>query len=194
METKRKKKSIKLNKTKYNTAELVLVFIMALVFGVLIGEIVFGSNKRPISLTTSTSSELHEIKDVYNTILSEYINEVDKEKLKEAAINGMMNSLKDKHSVYFNPIESQQFQDELNGYFVGLGVTVFKEKHDLVTIREVYKNSPAAKAGLKAKDKFLKINGKDVTKDSTNDISNKIKGKSGETFIILVQRYFTPPV
>lgn len=188
METKRKKKSIKLNKTKYNTAELVLVFIMALVFGVLIGEIVFGSNKRPISLTTSTSSELHEIKDVYNTILSEYINEVDKEKLKEAAINGMMNSLKDKHSVYFNPIESQQFQDELNGYFVGLGVTVFKEKHDLVTIREVYKNSPAAKAGLKAKDKFLKINGKDVTKDSTNDISNKIKGKSGETFIILVQR------
>ena len=157
------KKSKKINtilgKAKFNTIELALIFAMALVFGVLIGEIVFGSGKQPISLTTSTSSELHEINDVYNTILSEYINDVDKEQLKEAAINGMMSSLKDKHSVYFNPTESEQFQDELNGYFVGLGVAVSKEKQDLVTVREVYKNSPAEKAGLKVKDGLLKING-----------------------------------
>ena len=188
MKTKKKRFSPNLSKTKFNSAELILVFIMALVFGVLLGEIVFGSSDKPISLTTSTSSELHEIKDVYNTILSEYINEVDSEQLKEAAINGMMSSLKDKHSVYFNPIESQQFQDELNGYFVGLGVAVSKEKEEPVVIKEVYKNSPAQKAGLKVKDKFLKINGEDVTKASTDDISSKIKGKSGETFTILVKR------
>ena len=188
MRTKKKKINIDLSKTKFNSIEVILIFIMALIFGVLLGEIVFGSNNQSISLTTSTSSELHEIKDVYNTILSEYINEVNKEQLKEAAINGMMNSLKDKHSVYFNPTQSQQFQDELNGYFVGLGVAVSKEKQDLVTIREVYKNSPAEKAGLKVKDKFLKINGEDVTKASTDDISNKMKGKSGETFTIVVKR------
>ncbi|MBQ6547117.1 MAG: S41 family peptidase [Bacilli bacterium] len=186
------KKSKKINtilgKAKFNTIELALIFAMALVFGVLIGEIVFGSGKQPISLTTSTSSELHEINDVYNTILSEYINDVDKEQLKEAAINGMMSSLKDKHSVYFNPTESEQFQDELNGYFVGLGVAVSKEKQDLVTVREVYKNSPAEKAGLKVKDGLLKINGEDVSKASTDEIANKIKGKEGETFTIIVRR------
>lgn len=188
---RKKEKNIKFNinlsKIKFNTIEMILVFIMALVFGVLIGEAVFGSNKKPISLASS-NSELYEIKDVYNTILSEYIDSVDKEKLKEAAINGMMSSLKDKHSMYFDIDQSEQFQDELNGYFVGLGVAVSKNKENMVTIREVYKNSPADKAGLKVKDKFLKINGEDVTKSSTEDISKKIKGKEGETFVLIIQR------
>ena len=100
----------------------------------------------------------------------------------------MMSSLKDKHSMYFNLAESEQFQDELNGYFIGLGVAVSKEGEDLVTIREVYKNSPADKAGLKEKDQFLKINGEDVSKSSTDDISKKIKGKEGETFTFLIKR------
>lgn len=185
---KNKKFNINLSKTKFNTIEVFLVFVMALVFGILIGEAVFSSNQKPISLTTSTSSEIYEIKDVYNTIISEYIDSIDKEKLKEAAINGMMSSLKDKHSMYFDPTQSKQFQDELNGYFIGIGVAVSKEKGKLATIHEVYKNSPAAKAGLKVEDQFLKINGIDVTNSDTDDISNKIKGKEGEKFTILVKR------
>lgn len=183
-----KKFNINLNRIKFNTIEMILVFIMALVFGVLIGEALFSSNEKIISLTSSTSPELYEIRDVYNTILSEYINEVDKEKLKEAAISGMMSSLKDKHSMYFNEFESEQFQDELNGYFIGLGVAVAKQNDNLVTVREVYKNSPADKVGIKVKDQFLKINSEDVTKASTTEISKKIKGKEGETFTILMQR------
>ena len=161
---------------------------MALVFGVLIGEVIFSSNKQPVTLIKSSSSELYEIQDVYNTILSEYIDSVDKEKLKEAAINGMMSSLKDKHSMYFDINASEQFQDELNGYFIGLGIAVSKEKEELVTIREVYKNSPAEKAGLKVKDQFIKINGEDVTKATTENISNKIRGKEGETFNLTIKR------
>lgn len=187
--SKQKKININLSKVKYNAAELLLIFVMALVFGILIGETIFGADTKPISLTTSTSSELYEIKDVYNTILSEYIDSVDKEKLKEAAINGMMSSLKDKHSMYFNPTQTKQFQDELNGYFIGVGVAISKESKDsLVTIQKVYKNSPADKAGIKEKDQLLKINGKDVTKSSTDDISNSIKGKDGETYTILLKR------
>ena len=185
---KKKIKSIKLDKLKFNTIEVILVFIMALVFGVLIGEMVFSGGRSTSSITTSTSSELYEIKDVYNMILSEYIDEVDKDKLKEAAINGMMSSLKDKHSVYFNEFEAEQFQDELNGYFIGLGVGVYKEKEELVTVREVYKNSPADKAGLQKKDQFLKINGEDVTKDTTEELAKKIKGKEGEEYTFLIKR------
>ena len=185
---KNKKLNIDLSKTKFNTIEMILVFIMALVFGVLIGEVMFKENSHPVSLTSSTSAELHEIKDVYDTILSEYIDEVDKEQLKESAINGMMSSLKDKHSVYFNEFEAEQFQDELNGYFIGIGVAVYQEGKNLATIREVYKNSPAEKAGLKVKDQFLKVNGEDVTKATTEEISKKMKGKEGETFTLLIKR------
>lgn len=176
------------NKSKFNTIELFLIFVMALLFGVLIGQMAFGDSKGTSSLTTSTPTEIYEIEDVYNTIISEYIDKVDRKELKEAAINGMVSSLEDKHSIYFDEDETEQFRDELNGYFTGLGISVYKnDEKSLVTISDVYKNSPAEKAGLKSKDQFLKINGKDVTKSSTDDISNMIKGKQG-TFIILIQR------
>lgn len=179
---------INLNKNKFNTIEMLLIFIMALVFGILIGEMFFSSNKSTISFTGNNSNEINEIKNVYNTIVSEYINEVDKEKLKEAAINGMMSSLGDKHTSYFDEEESETFQDELNGYFVGIGVGVYKKENKPVTISEIYKNSPANKSGLKKGDQLLKINGEDVTKFSTGQISEMIKGKEGKTFIILIKR------
>lgn len=176
------------SKTKFNSIELLLIFIMALLFGILIGQAAFNERKGTSSLTTSTPTEIYEIEDVYNTIISEYIDKVDKKELKEAAINGMISSLEDKHSIYFDEAETEQFQDELNGYFTGLGISVYKDDdNSLVTINDVYKNSPAEKAGLKLKDQFLKVNGKDVTKSTTEEVSNMIKGKQG-TFIILVKR------
>ena len=184
----KKKISNVFSKTKFNTIELFLIFVMALLFGILIGQAVFNGSSGTSSLTTSTPTEIYEIEDVYNTIISEYIDKVDRKELKEAAINGMVSSLEDKHSIYFDEAETEQFQDELNGYFTGLGISVYKDNDkSLVTINDVYKNSPAEKAGLKAKDQFLKVNGKDVTKSTTEEVSNMIKGKQG-TFIISVKR------
>lgn len=179
--------NIDLSKTKFNTLEMILIFIMALVFGILIGEMVYGGNKSPVSLKTSTSTEMAEIKSVYNTILSEYINSVDKEELKEAAINGMMASLNDKHSMYFDEEQTEEFKEELNGYFTGLGVSVYKEGNNPVTIYEVLKNSPAEKYKLQKGDQFIKINGKDVKKATTEDISNIIRGKES-VFNIVIKR------
>ena len=71
--------NIDLSKTKFNTLEMILIFIMALVFGVLIGEAIFKGDGSIKDLSSSTSSELSQIKEVYNTIVSEYIDEIDKE-------------------------------------------------------------------------------------------------------------------
>ena len=197
--TKKKKKAINnilkkaylkidLSKKKYNTLELMLVFIMALVFGVLIGEMIYGGNKNSLSLTSNNYTEIDEIKSTYNTILNEYINKVDKVTLKDAAIKGMFSALGDKHSSYFTQKETESFQDELNGYFYGIGTTVYQKKGELVSINEVYKNSPAEKAGLKKGDQYLKINGKDVTKLTSEQISEKIKGTKGKEFTLTVKR------
>ena len=182
---------IDLSKKKFNTLELILIFIMALVFGVLTGEMIFrGSTdeKTSVSITSNNAVQINEIKNVYNTILNEYINSIDKEMLKDAAINGMFTVLGDKHSIYFNEKESESFQDQLNGYFYGMGTSVYQKKGDLVTINEVYKNSPASKAGLKKGDKYLKINGKDVRKFSSEEISEEIKGTNGQEFTLTLQR------
>ena len=185
---KKTEEKMKLSKLKFNTLELILVFIMALVFGMLIGEVIFSGQDGTFSVSSNSSSELNEIKSVYNTILNEYIEKVDSKKLKDAAIKGMISTLDDKHSIYFNEEESQSFQDELNGYFYGLGVAVTQKKGDLVTISEVYENSPAEKAGLKKGDQYLKINGDDVTKATADDVSEKIKGTNGKEFTIVVRR------
>lgn len=179
---------INLTKNKFNTIELILIFIMALVFGLLIGEMVFSSGKETISITKKTNKNMTEIENVYNTISEEYINEVNEEKLKDAAIEGMMSTLGDQHSVYYNEKDSENFKDELNGYFYEIGAGVYQEKGKLVTIKEIYKNSPAEKAGLKAGDQYIKINGEDITKLTAEQISNKIKGKQGKELTLTIKR------
>lgn len=178
---------INLKKHKFNTIELILVFIMALIFGILIGEMIFSKGVSSFSLKT-TNKGIAEIENVYNTLSEEYINQVNEEKLKDAAIEGMFSLLGDKHSVYYNEQESEELKDELNGYFYGMGAGVYQEKGKLVTVSQIYKNSPAEKAGLQKGDQYLKINGEDVTKLTAEEISKKIKGKEGKTFILTIKR------
>lgn len=179
---------IDLSKNKFNTIEMILIFIMALVFGLLLGEIIFSNGKSTTSLIEKTNTNISEIKNVYDTLLEEYIDKINEEELKESAINGMMSLLEDQHSVYYNNEESEDFKAELNGYFYGMGAEVYQEQGGLVTIGEIYKDSPAEKAGLKKGDQYLKINGEDVTKLTSYEISKKIKGKEGKKFKLIVKR------
>ena len=189
IDIKNKVVKIDLSKNKFNTLEIILIFIMALVFGLLAGEMIFsGSEKTTLSSLTNSNSDISEISNVYSTILNEYIDKVDKDKLKQAAINGMLSTLNDRHTSYLDEEETKQFENELNAYFYGMGAVVSQSKNDLVTIEEVYKNSPAEKVGLKKGDKYLKINGKDVTKLTPSQIGEKIKKTNGKEFELTIKR------
>lgn len=179
---------INLSKNKFNTLELILVFIMALVFGILIGEMMFSDGKTSVSLTETSSAEIAEIENVYNTLTEEYVNKIDKESLKEAAISGMFSILGDQHSNYYNEEESADYKEQLNGYFYGMGATVYQEQGGLVTINDIYENSPAEKAGLKSGDQYLKINYVDATKLTPAEISELIKDTKGKEFALTVKR------
>ena len=164
-------KKINLKTNKFNTIEMILILIMGLVFGILIGEMLFGSGKTLLSIKNKNTVNITEIENVYNTLKEEYINKISEEDLKEAAIQGMVSTLGDQHSSYYNEKASEEFKEELNGYFYGIGAGISGEKGKLVTVSEIYKNSPAEKAGLKKGDKYLKINGQDVTNLSAEEIS-----------------------
>lgn len=177
-----------LGKNKFNTLELILIFIMALVFGILIGEMVFSNGSSSTSLTRKNNSNIEEITNVYNTLIEEYINEVNEEDLKEAAIEGMLNLLGDNYSLYYDEAESEEFKEELTGTFYGIGAEVYQEEGGLITVYNVFKNSPAAKAGLEKGDEYLKINGEDVTNKNSSDVADMIKGKNGETITLTIRR------
>ena len=81
--------------------------------------------------------------------------------------------LGDKHSVYYNEQESEDLKDELNGYFYGMGAGVYQEKGKLVTVSQIYKNSPAEKAGLKGGDLIVKADGTRIkTFEELQEIKN----------------------
>ena len=183
MPTKRKNKKIKISfsKNKYNLLELILVVVTTLIVGLFIGYILFHKS-------TISKNNLKEIEEVYNTILNEYINEIDSDTLNKAAIDGMMSILKDKHSVYYNKEQSEAFEIELNGYFYGVGIVIQKDEGEYAIIQTVYKNSPAEKSGIKAKDKIIKIDNVDVKSLTSDEIVNRIRGTVGKEFNLVIER------
>ena len=161
---------------------------MALLFGLVLGEMIFSGGTSSNSITKQHRQGVEEIENVYNTILEEYIGKVSESELKEAAIDGMMDLLGDKYSLYYNEEETEELKQELQGYFYGMGTEIYQEEGKLITVNKVFENSPAEKAGLKKGDKYLKINGTDVTKKNLEEVSEMIKGQGNKTFNITIKR------
>ena len=179
---------IDLGKNKFNTLELVLIFIMALTFGILIGEMLFSNGTKSNLLTQKTGSNTEQITNIYNTLIDEYIDKIDEDDLKEAAIEGMLNLLGDNYSLYYNEDESKDLQEQLKGTFYGIGAEVYQEENGLVTVYNVFEGTPASEAGLKVGDQYLKINGQDVTGKTIDEIAEMIKGKNNKQIILTIKR------
>lgn len=173
-------KNLNLTQKKFNSLELCLIIIMALSTGLLLGEIFFSSNK-----TITFSKGIQEIQKVYNTLLNDYYGEIDEETLQESAINGMMSLLGDKYSNYLDTETAQEFNEELDGSFVGLGIEITNDDDGTPLIVSILENTPAEKAGLKAGDKILKVDGEDVSQSNITELVNKIKGKTKKVELLI---------
>lgn len=172
---------LKLTKKKFNSVELFLVVIMALILGVLTGELIFDGK-------STSSNELMEVESTYKRLLSDYYGEIDSKKLSDAAISGMMSAVDDKYSAYFNEEESEEFNTELNGSFIGLGATIGLNKENQPIIVQVIENTPAQKANLKVNDRIISIDNKNVEKVSISEISRMIKGNTPKNVSMVVER------
>ncbi len=114
----------------------------------------------------------------------------DQEKL-YGAIEGLVDSLGDPYSEFMPPERAGQFDEELSGSLEGIGVTVgFRNK--LITIISPLKGSPADKAGVRAEDVVLKINGKDATGMTVTEAVKHIKGKKGTEVKLVLGRKDAP--
>lgn len=103
------------------------------------------------------------------------------------AISGLARSFKDPYTVFFPPPEAKKFEQDVSGSFGGIGAEIGMKDNQLVVIAPL-KNSPAERAGLKAKDKILKI-GDTVTDGlSINDAINIIRGEIGTKVTLTIFR------
>ena len=108
----------------------------------------------------SEAVDFSSLYEVYETIINDYYSEVDGKKLIDGAKSGMLSVLEDQHTTYFNKEETEDFNTELSGSYYGIGAQIQLVEENKVQIIKIFDDSPAAKAGLKVGDIFVKIDGK----------------------------------
>lgn len=127
----------------------------------------------------------------FRTIIDQYyLGEVDEEKLKEGAISGYVEGLGDKYSSYITKSEYNQFQANIMGNYVGIGIymSVYKDSEEIVIVSPI-KDSPAEEAGLLPGDVITKVDGVPYQgADGLDEASNKIKGEAGTKVKLEIKR------
>lgn len=131
--------------------------------------------------------------NAFNRVLglldTRYYQKVDENLLLETAIKGLAVGTGDPYTNYFTPEEMKSFLETTSGNYVGIGVSVSMDDKNLLTVAELFPNSPALSAGLKIGDKIVKVNDEDVTAITESSlIIKKIKGEAGTEVTIQIYR------
>jgi len=119
-------------------------------------------------------------------IENHYVDPVERGKIVEGAIKGMVDNL-DPHSSYLPPEEWKQFQSDTEGKFGGVGLEVDGRGEKLVVIAPI-EGSPAARAGIKSGDQIIAVDGEDVVTQALDKVVKKMRGAPGTKVKITVHR------
>lgn len=125
---------------------------------------------------------------VWSIIQSSYLraSSIDNESIKYGLAKGVMNSLKDQHSAFFDPKEAREFLASLKGDLEGIGAEL-RLRDGVVYVVTPLPNSPAEKAGILPGDAILKINGENLgsVADLTSVVS-RIRGPKGTSITLSI--------
>lgn len=131
------------------------------------------------------------LKTIDKIIDSEYLRseELDEKQLQEYILKGYVAGLNDPYSVYFNEEETKEIFETTSGEFGGIGALMSQNRETMiVTMSNVYKDSPADKAGFRNNDILYKVDGEDISGQELNEIVKKVKGEKGTKVTITVLR------
>lgn len=118
-----------------------------------------------------------------------YAGEVDEEMLEEGIIKGYVAGLEDPYSTYYTEEETQNLLESVQGEFIGVGAVLTQDPDTgVVTILQVYEDSPAMKAGVKDGDILYKVDGEEVTGVDLNEVVRWIKGEENTEVKLTVVR------
>lgn len=142
------------------------------------------------SKLSSDETSLVKTLNGFKAMLEEkYIGEINESALIEGAIKGYVEGLNDPYTEYLTKEEMDDFMEETNAEYVGIGVYVSNDKStNTILVVGVMKNSPALEAGIQAGDIIEKIDGVEYEGSKLNDATKVLKGKEGTTVNVTVIR------
>ena len=140
-----------------------------------------------LGLNSSNAFDLGRFFVAMRFIEGNYVEEVERGKLIDGAISGMVNSLGDPHSIYLAPQLYSQLRAETSGAFGGIGVYM-SFKNGGVQVMNVIPDGPGQRAGLQAGDEILAVDGVPVEEISPGEVALKIRGQIGTNVELLIHR------
>ena len=164
---------------------LPILFASTLVLGLIIGSNLTGAQNHGLLVN---NEQVQKISDILQLLDARYVDKIDKDKIFEETISGMLHKL-DPHSNYISKKEMESVSESIDGKFGGIGIR-FQIIRDTVCVTNVLDGSPSQAAGIKAGDRIIKINNKPFTgKNTSNDkVLSNLKGKVGTTVSVTILR------
>ncbi len=178
---------IKKDAKKYLVAIIILLSFLA---GIIIGDFIpneFGIKEKKPIIINKDSQKITENKidfelfwKTWNEIENKYVDKdkIDSQKMVYGAIKGMVSSLEDPYTIFMDPKETKEFNNDITGTFEGIGAELGIKEGVLMIITPLA-DSPAEKAGLRPQDKILKIEDTISSDFSIDEAVKKIRGQKG---------------
>ena len=146
-----------------------------------------------VGFSTLGNKDLELVKnlDIYYTLFRElnmfYVDETDPEDLVTTSIDAMLSSL-DPYTTFIPESDMDEFQFQTTGEYGGIG-SLIRRSGNSVMIAEPYDGFPAAKAGIRAGDQILKVDGVSTKDMAIESVSDKLKGKPGTELVLTIERF-----
>ncbi|MFN7905930.1 MAG: S41 family peptidase [Pseudobdellovibrionaceae bacterium] len=153
---------------------------------IVIAVISFFLQINPKAFAEDRYADLQNFSKVLNLIQQYYVESVDIKKLIYGAIKGMLREL-DPHSSFMTPEIFKDFERETGGEFGGIGIEI-SIQNGVLTIISPIEDTPAWKAGVKAGDKVIAIDGKSTKNASLAEASQMMRGKKGAKITLRMLR------
>lgn len=140
-----------------------------------------------------TAENIQTFADIYREIAVNYVDEIDPEKVMEAGIDGMLTTL-DPYTVYIEKEAKEQLQIFTQGKYQGVGMLLNYRNNTLTVADPPFIGTPAAKAGIRAGDQILEVDGKSTKDMGFNKSVQHIRGPKGTGVTLKIKRLGTPKV
>jgi carboxyl-terminal processing protease len=164
---------------------IVVIPVLTLLLGFGIGLVLSDRTSIIIPWTRSSPENISTAADPFkaideaaNYIYEKYVNEIDKESLKVAAIKGMLESLNDEHAFYYSAKDLRMLLEDLHGNVVGVGIWVLEKEGKIVVVSPI-KDTPAFEAGIEAGDQIIAVDGTSIEGMDVDKVVSMIRGEEG---------------
>ncbi len=157
-----------------------------IVIGLTLLAFVAGSQFSTLISGDNIYEQLNKFKDILSITSKYYVDDVDTQKLTDAAITGLIETL-DPHSVYIKTEQAKTVKESFEGKFEGIGVE-FSILNDTITVVSPISGGPSAMLGILSNDKIVTIEGKSAIKFTNEQVMKSLRGPKGTKVSVGIRR------